>query len=404
MSRTTHSFAPPVMEARSWLAGVDFPPERPLINVSQAAPTQVPPEGLRRAMAEASMNLPDAHLYGAVLGRDELRAEVASQWSAAYGGVIGAGNVAITSGCNQAFCAALATLCDEGDEVILPTPWYFNHKMWCDMTGVRTLPLAARAGLLPDPEEAAALITPRTRAIVLVTPNNPGGVEYPASVVRAFFDLARARGIALIVDETYRDFDARTGAPHDLFTDPDWDDTLIQLYSFSKAYRLTGHRVGAMTAAPARLAEAEKFLDCVAICPNQLGQIGALWGMQNLAQWLAGERAEILDRRAAITAHMPKLEAQGWSLKGAGAYFAYLAHPFADGSDVLAPRLVRDAGVLTLPGTMFTPSGDPSGARHFRIAFANVDSAGIGALFDRLIGLGDLEDRGWALAPDGPSA
>jgi aspartate/methionine/tyrosine aminotransferase len=273
--------------------------------------------------------------------------------------------------------------------------------MWCDMNGVRTLPLPAREGLLPDPEEAAALITPRTRAIVLVTPNNPGGVEYPAALVRAFFDLARARGIALIIDETYRDFDARTGAPHDLFTDPDWDDTLIQLYSFSKAYRLTGHRVGAMTASPARLAEAEKFLDCVAICPNQLGQIGALWGMQNLAQWLAGERAEILDRRAAITQHMPLLAAQGWKLKGAGAYFAYLAHPFAEASDALAPRLVRDAGVLTLPGTMFTPADDASGGRHFRIAFANVDHAGIETLFARLAALGGA---GWPLAPDATSA
>ena len=401
MSRTSHSFAPPVMEARRWLDGVHFPPDRPLINVSQAAPVDLPPEALRRVIAEAALHQPDAHLYGAVLGRDALRAEVAKQWSEAYGGVIGAHNVAITSGCNQAFCAALATLCDEGDEVILPTPWYFNHKMWCDMNGMRAVPLPCEADMLPDPERAAALISPRTRAIVLVTPNNPGGAEYPAELVRAFFDLARARGIALIVDETYRDFDARTGAPHDLFTDPDWADTLIQLYSFSKAYRLTGHRVGAMTASTARLAEAEKYLDCVAICPNQLGQIGALWGMQNLAQWLAGERAEILDRRAAITEHMPQLAAQGWQLKGAGAYFAYLAHPFQEGSDVLAPRLVRDAGVLTLPGTMFTPVDDPSGTRHFRIAFANVDRAGIVELFGRLAA---LDGPGWPLAPDAANA
>ncbi|HEY9037763.1 MAG TPA: aminotransferase [Roseovarius sp.] len=400
MARTSHSFAPPVMEARSWLDGVRFTAERPLLNLSQAAPVGAPPEGLRRAIADAAMNEVDAHLYGAVLGRDDLRAEVGAQWSTAYGGQIGAENVAITSGCNQAFCAALATLCDEGDEVILPTPWYFNHKMWLDMTGVRTIPLPAGTGLLPDPEQAASLITPRTRAIVLVTPNNPGGVEYPGDLVRAFFDLARKHGIALIVDETYRDFDSRSGAPHDLFTDPDWSDTLIQLYSFSKAYRLTGHRVGAMVTSPARLEAAEKFLDCVAICPNQLGQIGALWGMQNLAQWLAGERAEILDRRAAISDYMPRIAAQGWELKGAGAYFAYIAHPFADASNVLAPRLVRDAGVLLLPGTMFTPAGDPSGARHFRVAFANVDRAGISTLMDRLAA---LDGPGWPLAPKGPS-
>ena len=85
---------------------------------------------------------------------------------------------------------------------------------------------------------------------MLVSPNNPGGVEYPAETLTAFRDLCRGRGIALIVDETYRDFDSRIeqGRPHDLFTDPDWADTFIHLYSFSKAYRLTGHRVGAVIA------------------------------------------------------------------------------------------------------------------------------------------------------------
>ena len=338
--RTATTFFPPVMEARRWLDGVDFPPERPLINVSQAAPVDPPPEPLRRVIAEAALNTPEAHLYGPVLGLPELRAEVAAQWTAAYGGEITADHVAITSGCNQAFCAMITTLCAEEDEVILTTPWYFNHKMWLDMVGVTAVALPAGDGLLPDPEQAAALITDRTRAISLVTPNNPGGVEYPADLVRAFYDLAREKGIALIVDETYRDFDARPGAPHDLFTDPDWGGTLIQLYSFSKAFRLTGHRVGAMVAAPARLAEAEKFLDTVTICPNQLGQIAALWGMRNLTQWLAGERAEILDRRAAIHDNMPRLEAKGWQLLGCGAYFAYMQHPFAMASDELARKLV----------------------------------------------------------------
>ena len=223
--RTATTFFPPVMEARRWLEGVTFAPGRPLINVSQAAPVDPPPEPLRRVIAEAALNTPEAHLYGPVLGLPALRAEVAAQWNDAYGGALSAANVGITSGCNQAFCAMISTLCAEGDEVILPTPWYFNHKMWLDMVGVKSVALPAKVGLLPDPDEAAALITDRTRAISLVTPNNPGGVEYPADLVRAFFDLARSRGIALIVDETYRDFDARTGAPHDLLTDPDWDDT-----------------------------------------------------------------------------------------------------------------------------------------------------------------------------------
>ena len=373
---------PPVMEARRWLEGVTFTPERPLINISQAAPIDPPPEPLRRAMAEAALNQPDAHFYGPVLGRSDLREAVARDWSRAYGGSIRPDEVAITQGCNQAFCAAIQTLAGPGDEIILPLPWYFNHKMWLDMQGIRTVGLHCGQGMVPDAEAAAGLITHRTRAIVLVSPNNPSGAEYPAETLRAFYDLARSRGIALIVDETYRDFDSREGAPHDLFADPDWGDTLIHLYSFSKAYRLTGHRVGALIASPARMVEVEKFLDTVAICAAQIGQIGAAWGMANMADWLAGERAEILARRAAMAEGMAALP--GWRVKGCGAYFAWVEHPFDMASPDLARELVRKAGVLLLPGTMFMPEGDPEGARHVRIAFANADRAGIAALVERL--------------------
>lgn len=374
--------APPVMEARRWLDNVVFPPERPLINVSQAAPMEAPPEGLRQALAEAALNDPAAHLYGPVLGLPALRAEIAAQWSGIYGGEIRQGEVAITQGCNQAFCAIMSTLAQSGDEVILPTPWYFNHKMWFDMQAIRTVPLATGPGLIPDAELAETLVTPRTRAIVLVSPNNPGGVEYPAETVRAFYDMARRRGIALILDETYRDFDSRSGAPHDLFADPGWRDTLVHLYSFSKAFRLTGHRVGAIIADAARLAEVEKFLDTVAICPAQLGQIGALWGLRNLSQWVAGERAEILARRAALEAGFARLP--GWRLMGCGAFFAYAEHPYPLASPDLAKRLVAEAGILLLPGTMFRPVDDPRGVREVRIAFANIGVAGIKEMIGRL--------------------
>ena len=376
------TFAPPVMEARRWLADVTFPADRPLINVSQAAPVDPPPAELRQAIADASLTRPEAHLYGPVLGNGDLREAVAAEFTSAYGGIVHPSEVAITQGCNQAFCAAIATLAGAGDEVILPTPWYFNHKMWLDMQGITVRPLPCKSDMLPDLDEAAALIGPRTKAIVLVTPNNPSGAEYPAELVGRFYDLAEQHDLALILDETYRDFDSRSGAPHDLLTRPDWGRVLIQLYSFSKTYRLTGHRVGAMIASEARLREVEKFLDTVAISTSQLGQIGALWGMQNLRQWVAGERDEILARREATVAALSKLE--GWQLKSAGAYFAWIQHPFAASSADLAPRLVREASVLLLPGTMFTPADDPSGSGHFRLAFANVDRAGIAELAERL--------------------
>ena len=140
--------------------------------------------------------------------------------------------------------------------------------------------------------------------------------------------------------------------------------------------------MGAIIASRARLFRVEKFLDTVGICPGQWGQIAALWGMQNLRQWLAGERDEILARRRALVEGFPAVK--GWKLLGCGAYFAYVEHPFDMASDVLCKRLVSEASLLMLPGTMFQTEGSEAGKRQIRIAFANVDAKGIAEVLRRL--------------------
>lgn len=376
---------PPVMEARRWLAETALPEGLPLINLSQAAPVDPPPAAMLDAMAQAVRDDPSVHLYGPVLGLPALRAALAERINSIHGSNLSAAHVAITSGCNQAFCVAISSLAQPGDEIILPVPWYFNHAMWLTQQRVIPVPLQTDARMLPDPDACARLITPRTRAIVLISPNNPTGVEYPPALIAAFHALAAKHGIALILDETYRDFHSAEGAPHDLFRDPAWDETLIHLYSFSKAYRLTGHRVGAVACAPARLHQIEKILDTVTICPSTLGQTAALWGLRHLDEWLAGERAEILRRRAALETAFQRLP--DWQLLGCGAYFAYVRHPFDAPSPEVARTLLARLSLLVLPGTMFRPADDPAGASELRIAFANADAELIGTMVERLAGM-----------------
>ena len=191
-------------------------------------------------------------------------------------------------------------------------------------------------------------------------------------------------------DETYHDFHSQSGPPHGLFTDPDWHDTLIHLYSFSKVFRLTGHRVGALIATPERLAQIEKLLDSTTICPSQIGQRAALFGLRHMADWVVEERQEILRRRTAIEAVFESLA--GWDILSTGAYFAYVRYPFEAVSSALVPRLLAQASLLTLPGTMFAPTraegGDGLAETTLRIAFANADEKGIADLADRLQRLG----------------
>lgn len=383
MSLTSRTFSSPVTEAYRWL-DARAPSDLSLLNCAQAAPADPPPAAMRAHMAELMLHDDAAHRYTGNWGLREVREALAETTCGIYGGGVTADHVGLTSGCNQAFVAALAQLTEPGDEVILPLPWYFNHRMWLDMAGVTTVPLPTGADMLPDAAEAAARITPATRAIVLVTPNNPTGAEYPADLIGAFYDLAQAHGIKLVLDETYRDFHSAPGAPHDLFTRAGWDEVLVHLYSFSKSYHLTGHRIGALITAPAALEKAARFIDTVTICPTPLGQKAALFGMTQMRQWLSEERALLLSRRAEVTRLIPQIEAEGWRLSGLGGYFAYLRHPFEAGATQVARHLLDTQAILCLPGTMFAPEGDAEAARHLRVAFANMDHEGLGDLFARL--------------------
>ena len=384
MGRTSNLIAPPIKAARKWLDGMEFSADRPLIDVSQAAPTASPPLKMRQAMADHVLTEGDAHLYGPILGNVDLRASLADKWSRTYKTVFSHENIAITSGCNQAFCAVIASLCQAGDDVILTAPWYFNHDMWLTLSDVNTRPLYCDDTLIPDPQDAEKMINDRTRAICLVTPNNPAGVEYSDGLLNDFIILAQKHNVKLIIDETYLDFRTINDV-HTLWSHPAAQDHLIVLYSFSKAYRLTGHRVGAVIASAHQINEIEKFLDTVTICPAQTGQFAAQWGLQHLDDWVEQERQQTIQKLTQFRQAFERLVPLGWKLLGSGAYFAYVAHPFSMTSISAAQALLQQGNVLALPGAFFSPDETRLGHNHLRVAFANIDAETIETFVDRLI-------------------
>lgn len=370
--------ASPISQVREWAAGraAGGPP---LIDVSQAAPGYPPAAGLREHLA--GLDLTGATRYGPVLGEPELRAALAEDVAALYGGPVGAEQTAITAGANQAFCLAINVLCRAGEQVILPLPYYFNHDMWLRIGGVEPVYLPTGGDMIPQAMRAEGLVTDRTRAIVLVTPNNPTGRAYPGPVIRDFARLARERGLYLILDETYRDFRDETGPPHDLFAEPGWERFLIHIHSFSKVFAITGLRVGGLVARPDLLAEVNKVADCLTICPNRLGQEAALYGLRHLGEWVEDNRRRMTERLEKFTAAV----ASGpYQTASAGAYFAYLRHPFGEGTEGgatgVARRLFNDHSVLTLGGDMFGPGQNS----YLRLAFGNLDDHHIPELARRL--------------------
>ncbi len=373
---------PPIPQAQAWARAYDGR-SGPLVDLSQAVPGSPPPAALLERLAQAAAS-PDATRYGPITGDMALREAYAAEIARVYGAPFKPGEVAITSGCNQAFVMTMMAVARAGQNVLLPTPWYFNHEMTLRMLGIeaRPLPCDPAAGFVPDVAAAEALIDAGTRAIVLVTPNNPTGAIYPPATIAAFAELCARRGLWLVLDETYRDFlPAGAAAPHEVFATTPWQDSVIGLYSFSKAYAVPGWRLGAITAGEAVMAEIAKVLDCVQISPVRAGQAAVTWGIDGIRDWREANRTEINARAALFREAMAPLN--DWRLLAAGAYFAYVAHPFPGVPAAEVVRaLVQERGVLALPGPYFGPGQE----RHLRIAIANVAADRIGALSERLRG------------------
>ena len=372
--------APPIMEAQSWIRpGLR---NRKLLNLCQAVPSWPSAEELDNEVARLA-HQPGISLYTDIFGIPELRVALADHLSADYRGHVAAENVCITSGCNQAFAAAIMATCKAGDNVIVPVPYFFNHTMWLGMLSVE----ARYAGAFgegvthPRPEDAAKLIDANTRAIVLCSPNNPTGSIYPPEVIDAFFDLAKQHAIVLVIDETYKDFRAGAAPSHSIFSKPGWEDAFIHLYSFSKVFSMTGYRIGSITGSARILGEIEKILDCMIICPPHISQRAALFALSSLGDWKKGKIAMMQGRLEALRKAFGR-NGLKYEMVSSGALFAYVKHPFTDETaKQVAMRLAGEHDVLCLPGSMFGPGQE----RYLRIAFANAEASDMETLVDRLI-------------------
>ncbi|KXF79086.1 aspartate/tyrosine/aromatic aminotransferase [Paramesorhizobium deserti] len=371
---------PPIPLVQAW-ANEYSGAHGPLIDLSQAVPGYPPHPDMLQWLGEAASSTAYAG-YGPIEGETMLRQAYARHVASLYSAPVEAANVHITAGCNQAFIAAVMAVAGAGDTVLMTNPFYFNHESTLAMLGVksRTVECSAAKSFVSDVQTIAGALTPDVRALALVTPNNPTGAIYPPEMLRAVYDLCRANGTWLILDETYRDFlPSASEPPHGLLGVPSWQDTLIQLYSFSKSFCIPGHRLGAILAGPAVVENVAKVMDNLQICAPRAPQAAVARAIEPLTSWREVNRAEIAARANALHDVMGRLP--DWRLEAIGAYFAFIRHPFEGESSLeVAGRLAKEAGVLALPGVFFGEGQE----RFLRFAFANADAATIRLLEGRL--------------------
>ena len=358
---------PPISEVKGWLAGA--PPDLPLVDLCQAIP-DYPPAPELTAYLKGILDDPLVSRYSPDEGLPEVREAVCRRYERVYGARINPRQVCLTIGASQAFWLAIMVICRAGDEVVLQAPCYFDHPMALAMLGIRAVcaPFREDAGGLPSVEEIERLITPRTRAILLVTPSNPTGVVTPPETVHRLERLAASKGIALLLDETYADFIPGGVRPHELFARKGWGDHFVHIMSYGKTYALTGYRAGLLAASEEFIHQALKAQDTMAVCQPRVTQLAIKYGIEHLDGWVADNR-RMMERRHDLFRTAFIGEGNPFRLAASGTFFAWVRHPFPgkNGREA-AKRLVEEAGLLTLPGEVFGPGLSP----FLRLAFGNI--------------------------------
>lgn len=301
--------------------------------------------------------------YTPSAGTPALRRAIAERLHTRYGLGDDPERVVVSQGAVQGLAAVFSVLLAPGDEVLVPDPAWPNYEMQALLLGARPVryPLRPEHGFRPDPLEVAALVTERTRVLVINTPSNPTGAVLEPELVRALVEVAVERGVTVVADEVYDEivFDGVHAGAAALAPE-----SVVSVFSFSKTYAMTGSRVGYLTGpswlVPVVARAQEPLLSSVSAA-SQASALAALEGPQDVvAQMVDTYRA----RRDLVVA---RLRAAGLAVEPpAGAF--YLMLPLADGADSRRAAIdLVDHGVALAPGTAF---GDTARS-HLRLSLAS---------------------------------
>lgn len=327
------------------------------ISLGQGVVHYGPPPQAFAAM-ERFAPLPRNQKYGPVAGIPELRDALAAKFERENGFAIGEGSdLFVTAGGNMAFMNAMLAILDPGDEVILPSPYYFNHEMAISMVGGRTVTVPTGPDFQLDPDAIRRALTPRTRAVVTVSPNNPSGAVYPAEVLVEVNEICRRAGIFHISDEAYEYFTyggVRHFSPASI---PGAAPHTISLHSFSKAYGFASWRIGSMVI-PAQLGDAvAKIQDTILICPPVVSQYAALGALEAGAEYVRERVREIEATRARVLRELEGLAPLCTVAAADGALYFLLRVDTDLPSMRVVERLIAEHRVAAIPGDTFGLEG-----------------------------------------------
>ena len=297
---------------------------------------------------------PKNHLYQAVVGLPELLTALAAKLSIFNGIDINEKNaIVVTAGSNMGFINAILAITSPGDEIILNTPYYFNHEMAIKMAGCHPILVPTDTDYQLMPLAIAAAITDKTRAVVTVSPNNPTGVVYSETALRQVNQICREKGIYHISDEAYEYF-TYNGVKH--FSPGAFLDSnrhTISLFSLSKAYGFASWRIGYMVIPQHLLTAVKKVQDTILICPPVVSQYAALGALQAKDNYLKDNINAITQVREIVINELHNLAGLCTITPANGAFYFFLKVHTKMNDLELVKKLIQEYKIAVIPGTTF---------------------------------------------------
>lgn len=319
------------------------------ISLGQGVVSYPPPPQAIAKITEF-LSQPQNHKYQAVEGIPELRSRIAHKLQTENHFDLSESEIVVTAGSNMGFLNAILAITDPGDEVILQTPYYFNHEMAITIANCKAICVPTDANYQLQLDLIRQAITERTKAIVTISPNNPTGVVYSEAALREVNKICQLNNLFHISDETYEYFTYGVShfSPGSLSSEH-----TISLYSLSKAYGFASWRIGYMVIPKFLKESIQKIQDTNVICPaviSQYAALGALEAGRAYCQEKLGAIAQIRDivlQELAQISHLCTVP----PAKGAF-YFLLKVHTDMHSMD-LVERLIRDHQVAVIPGFTF---------------------------------------------------
>ncbi|MBD2577133.1 pyridoxal phosphate-dependent aminotransferase [Oscillatoria sp. FACHB-1406] len=339
-----------------------------------------PPDAI--AHLQDFLTSPDNHKYKAVRGIPPLLAAIEEKLQRENNIATNEENaVVVTAGGNMAFMNAVLAITQPGDEIILQTPYYFNHEMAIAIAGCRAVLVPTDENYQLRPEAIAAAITPRTRAIVTISPNNPTGAVYPESALHAVNQLCGARNLYHIHDEAYEYF-TYNGVRH--VSPASFSNSAahtISLFSLSKAYGFASWRIGYMVIPQHLLEAVEKIQDTNLICPPVVSQYAALGALKAGKAYCEKRQEAIFAAREIVLNSLQSLEQYCTFAPADGAFYVFLKVRTSLDSFALVEWLIREYGVAVIPGNTF---GMEEGC-YLRVAYGALQAETAAAGIERFV-------------------